>query len=261
MDLGLVDRVALVTGASRGIGREVAITLAREGMHVALVARDRKLLEEAGTAIAGMGRRAVVLPCDLRRREAPGECMAACIQQFGRVDLLVNNAGDTKRGGFFELTDDDWALGFELKFFGYMRMARAAWPALRESKGGIVNVIGSNARAGHAGATLGGATNAALVTLTKSLAALGVAENVRVNAINPGMIATDRLLRNRIDQVASQSKVSREVATRLLLDQQRISRLGEPREIAELVAYLASDRAGFVQGAIVDADGGWNRAV
>lgn len=260
MKLNLNGKVAIVTGASKGIGREIAITLSREGMHVVLVARDKTLLAGLKSELESVGSRALALSHDLRDADAPAACVEEAVKVFGQVDLVVNNAGDTKRGDFFELTEDDWARGFGLKFFGYVRMTRAAWPHLRKANGSIVNIIGSNARAGHAVFTIGGAANAALVNFTKSMADRGYADGVRVNAINPGVIVTERF-DSRLNFVAQQSKVTREQAADIIRQQSRISRFGQPEEIADMVAYLASERAAFIQGAIIDIDGGQNRAV
>ncbi len=260
MDLELRGKVAVVTGASRGIGREIAVALVREGMDVALVARDKALLDELKSEMEKQGGRALVLSCDLRDRNVAAFCIAEALKAFGKLDLLVNNAGDTKRGDFFDLTDDDWARGFELKFFGYVRMTRAAWPHLRKTGGSIINIIGNSARAGHAVYTIGGAANAALVNFTKAMADRGVADGVRVNAINPGVTATERF-DSRIGFVADRSKVSREKALTLILEQAGISRPGRPAEIADMVLFLTSLRAGFIQGSIIDIDGGQNRAV
>lgn len=260
MKLDLAGKVAVVSGASRGIGREIARTLFREGMHIALVARDRALLDEAKSEVEANGQKAIVLIHDLRDRAAPPACMADTLRAFDRIDLLVNVAGDTRGGNFLELTDDDWAGGFELKVFGYIRMTRAAWPHLKKSKGSVVNIIGGNARQGHALYTIGGAVNAALVNFTKSMADLGNSDGVRVNAINPGVLETRRL-ENRIELVAKQSGTTREEAKKQILDQMRVPRFGWPSEVADLVAYLASQRADFLQGAIIDQDGGFNRAV
>jgi NAD(P)-dependent dehydrogenase (short-subunit alcohol dehydrogenase family) len=260
MQLDLSGKVAVVSGASRGIGREVARTLSREGMSVALVARDKALLEEAKAEVQKNGQKAIILIYDLRDRASPPACMADTLKAFGKIDLLVNVAGDTRGGNFLDLTDDDWANGFELKTFGYIRMTRAAWPHLRKTRGSVVNIIGGNARQGHALYSIGGAVNAALVNFTKSVADLGNSDGVRVNAINPGVLVTRRL-ENRLDLVSKQKGISREEARDSILKEMRVPRFGETTEVADLVAYLASGRGDFLQGAIIDMDGGFNRAV
>jgi 3-oxoacyl-[acyl-carrier protein] reductase len=186
----LTDKVAIVTGASKGIGRAIARTLAAEGMQVVVVARTRAQLDELAST---MGDRCLVQAVDLVNPDAPAAIVAAAIARFGQLDVLVNNAGSTKRGDFLALSEADWADGFGLKFFGAMRLSRAAWPHLQASSGAIVNIVGIGGRTGSAEFAIGGSVNAALLNLTKVLADRGVKEGVRVNAINPGGIATDRL--------------------------------------------------------------------
>jgi 3-oxoacyl-[acyl-carrier protein] reductase len=257
MDLQLKDRVAIVTGASKGIGRAIAQTLAAEGMQVALVARSRPQLEELASTL---GRPCLVHDADLKMPDAPAGVVAATIARFGRLDVLVNNAGSTIRGDFLSLSDDDWSDGFGLKFFGAMRLSRAAWPHLRSSAGVIVNIVGIGGRTGSAEFAIGGAVNAALLNLTKVLADRGVRDGVRVNAINPGGIATDRL-QSRLKAFAAERNVDLPVAEREMARALGVARFGQPDEIARLVAFLASPQSAFCQGSIVDADGGQTRTL
>src|SRR5579871_4921991 len=186
MDLQLTSKVGIVTGASRGIGRAIAETLAAEGMRLVLAARSRDLLVELSRLLPT---ECLAHAADLRDPGAPAAAVAAAVSRFGRVDLLVNNAGATKRGDFLGLPDADWDDGFALKFFGAMRCCRAAWPHLRAVGGAVVNIVGIGGRTGSAEFAVGGAVNAALLNLTKALADRGVREGVRVNAVNPGAIA------------------------------------------------------------------------
>src|SRR5512136_1468569 len=143
MDLGLKGKVALVTGSSRGIGRGIALALAAEGCDVMLTGRDEKALNEVVAAVGKLGRTARYDMHDLREPDAPAALVAAAKRAFGRIDVLVNNAGTTKRGDFLELTDADWADGYALKFFAHVRLARAAWPLLREAHGSVVTIGGT----------------------------------------------------------------------------------------------------------------------
>ena len=148
-----------------------------------------------------------------------------------------------------------WADGFALKFFGAVRLCRAAWPHLVESQGCIVNIAGIGGRTGNAEFTIGGSVNAALLNFTKALADRGVRDGVRVNAVNPSSIATERT-QVRIDRLAAERGIAAEAASQELARELRVARFGTPQEIASVVAFLASDAASYMQGAIVDVDGG-----
>jgi NAD(P)-dependent dehydrogenase (short-subunit alcohol dehydrogenase family) len=261
MDLGLKGKAALVTGGSGGIGAAIAIELAREGADVCLVARDQAKLDGVADAIEKMsGRRPAIYAGDLREANVPSASVAATVDAFGHLDILVNCAGDTKRGDFLKLSDDDFQSGFSLKFHGYVRMTREAWPHLQKSKGAIVNIVGVGSRAGSAEFTIGGPVNVALLNFTKAIADRAVFEGIRVNAINPGLIETDRLSRN-IERVMKENSLSRDQAVARLLGPRGTTRFGQPEEIGYLTAFLASSKAAFIQGAIIDIDGGSTRSL
>jgi 3-oxoacyl-[acyl-carrier protein] reductase len=158
------------------------------------------------------------------------------------------------------LSEADWADGFGLKFYGAMRLSRAAWSHLRASSGAIINIVGIGGRTGQAEFAIGGAVNAALLNLTKVLADRGVKDGVRVNAINPGGIATDRLTL-RLRTFAAEHRVELAQAEEEMARAFGVARFGQPEEIARLVAFLVSPQAAFCQGAIVDADGGQTRTL
>ena len=257
MDLQLAGKVAIITGASRGIGRAIAQTLAAEGMQLVLVARSRSQLDQLAVSL---GVACLVQAVDLRVPVVPEAVVAAAVARFGQLDLLVNNAGATTRGDFLSLTDASWGDGFALKFFGAMRCSRAAWPHLRASQGSIVNIVGIGGRTGSAEFAIGGAVNAALLNLTKVLADRGVYDGVRVNAINPGSIRTDRL-QIRLDRFAVEQGVDEAAAAEQMAQAQGVTRFGDPVEIAHAVAFLASPQAAYCQGAILDIDGGQTRTL
>jgi len=262
MDLNLRGKTALVTGASRGIGAAIALELAREGVDVCLAARDRAKLDEVAAGIAALSgsNRTTVIAGDLRQPETVQAAVDAAAGAFGRLDILVNNAGATRRADFFTLTEDDWQDGFALKFHGYVRATRAAWPHLRAARGCIVNIVGVGSRAGSAEFTIGGAVNVALLNFTKAMADIGIRDGVRVNAINPGLVETERFGRN-IERVSRLHGFDREQAIAFLLSSHGTPRVGRPEEIGWLAAYLASDRADFMQGCIIDIDGGATRSL
>jgi NAD(P)-dependent dehydrogenase (short-subunit alcohol dehydrogenase family) len=249
--------VAIVTGASRGIGRAIAQQLAGDGHAVVLVARSRDALD---TLAASLPRESLLLDADLSERDAAQRVVDAALQRFSRIDVLVNNAGATPRGDFLAFSDADWDDGFALKFFGAMRLCRAAWPALVASQGCIVNIAGIGGRTGNAEFAIGGSVNAALLNLTKALADRGVRDGVRVNAVNPSSIATERT-QLRIDRLAAERGIAPQQAADELARQLRVARFGTPQEIARVVAFLASDAASYMQGAIVDVDGGQTRTL
>ncbi len=261
MELELKGKVAVVTGASRGIGEGIARVLAEEGADVFLVARSKADLDRVAQDIAKRtGRRTGTYVADLMDTKAPGLAVEAAVKAMGRVDLLVNNAGATKRGDFFELTDEDWASGFGLKFFGAVRMTRSAWPHLQKSKGAIVNIIGIGSRTASAAFTIGGSVNSALVNFTRATGDIGRHQGVRVNAINPGHIQTGRL-EKRIETAMGQSNAGREETMQHMLAEIGIKRFGQPDEIGRLVAFLCSPKADFIHGTVIDMDGGETRAI
>lgn len=257
MELGLTNKAAIITGASRGIGKAIAETLSAEGMKVVIVARSQDELQSLAKTLPN---ESLVLAADLREPASAQRVMDETIKRFGKLDLLVNNAGATKRGDFLSLTDEEWSDGFDLKFYAAMRLSRAAWTHLQASAGSIINIIGIGGKAGSAEFTIGGSVNAALMNLTKALADRGVRDGVRVNAINPGSVATERL-QTRIKNYAKEHNIEIAEAAKRLPQEMKISRFGEPNEIAQAVAFLASEQAAYIQGAILDVDGGATRAL
>jgi 3-oxoacyl-[acyl-carrier protein] reductase len=255
MDLNLSGKVGIVTGASKGIGRSIAQTLSAEGMKLTLVARSP--LDEFS---ASLPTTSLPLSIDMRHADSALRVLNATLEKFGTLDLLVNNAGATKRGDFLSLTDEEWIDGFALKFYGAMRLSRAAWTHLMQSKGCIINIIGIGGRTGSAEFAIGGTVNAALMNLTKVLADRGIKDGVRVNAINPGSIATERL-HTRIKTFAAEHNIDIEEATIQMAKTLGVARFGNPEEIARAVAFLASPQASYIQGAILDVDGGATRTL
>ncbi len=250
-------KTAIVTGASRGIGRAIAERLGRDGANIVLAARDAVALAEVAR---GIGDRAAWISIDLRETSAAAQVMALAMAEFGGVDIVVNNAGATKRGEFLELTDEDWADGYALKLHGAVRLARAAWPELRQRSGSIVNIAGTGGKTPGAEFTIGGSVNAAVLSFTKALADVGVRDGVQVNAVNPGTVRTDRF-EKRMDALAAAQGLARTAAEPAFVTQQRVTRVGEPEDIAGLVAFLVGPEGRFLHGALIDMDGGATKSL
>lgn len=254
MELGLDGKVAIVTGGSKGIGRATAIGLLNEGASVLICARGKEALDET---VASVGHapleRIAAVPADLTEADAIKRVVARCIERFGRVDILVNNAGSARTGDFLALADDAWLTDWMLKFFGYVRMAREVLPHMRRQRSGvIVNVIGAAALGPRASYMIGGAANAALNHFTKALAD-EAAPDVRVVGINPGPILTERLLKIRGGIAPSTAGQPDDDAFRRMTP---LGRVGRAEEVADLVLFLASERAAFIHGANITIDGG-----
>jgi NAD(P)-dependent dehydrogenase (short-subunit alcohol dehydrogenase family) len=256
----LQNRVAIVTGASRGIGRAIALRLARDGARVVLSARDAEALNRAVHEIRSAGGQATSISLDLRLPDSPPRLLRFALESFAQIDIVVNNAGATKRGDFLALTDDDWTDGFALKFFGAMRLTRAAWPHLQAQSGSVVYISGIGGRTPGREFTIGGSVNAALLSFTKALADLGLNHGVQVNAINPGAVRTDRLHR-RLACIAEEASVDLADAERRFVRESGITRVGEPEDIADLVAYLVSPAGRFIHGSLIDIDGGQTKTI
>jgi 3-oxoacyl-[acyl-carrier protein] reductase len=251
MDLGLGGKIAIVTGGSKGIGQAVALTFLREGASVLVCARGQQALDETLAAAGPDGaRRIAAVAADLTRGEGVEAVVERCQAIYGGVDILVNNAGSTRPGEFLKLSDEAWMEDWSLKFFGYVRMAREVIPLMEKRGGGvIVNVIGTGALRPAANFMIGGAVNAALNHFTKALADEGAKHRVRVVGVNPGPIMTERL-RSFLPPGEAAEKAMRRSTP--------LGRAGKPEEVADLVAFLASDRAAFIHGANVTIDGGSN---
>ncbi len=246
-----------MTGASRGIGRAIALRLGREGANLVLCARDRAALTEVA---AEVGDNACVMAMDLREIGAAPRAVAQAMAEFGSLDILVNNAGATKRGEFLTLTEEDWMDGYALKLHGAVRLARSAWPELAKGGGSVVNIAGVGGKTPGAEFTIGGSVNAAVLSFTKALADVGIRDGIQVNAINPGTVRTDRF-EKRLDGLAAEKGLSREAAEGWFVASQRVTRVGEPADIAGLVAFLVGPDGRFLHGALIDMDGGATKSL
>ena len=255
MELVLKGKIALVTGSSRGIGRGVALALAAEGCDVMLTGRDQKALEEVAAAIRKHGRRAAVAVIDLRAADAPAKLIEQTKRELGGLDVLVNNAGATKRGDFMALTDADWEDGYALKFFAHVRLARAAWPLLMERHGSLIAIGGTGGRKPTEEFTIGSSVNAAVAAFSKCLADRCKHDGVQVNCIHPSMVETDRLWR-RIKAEMDRTGWPEQKAREEMCKGFGITRFGKVDDVADLISFLVSSRATWMHGATIDLDGG-----
>jgi 3-oxoacyl-[acyl-carrier protein] reductase len=255
MDLGLTGKIALVTGSSRGIGRGVALTLAEEGCDVMLTGRDESALKQVVGEVEKRGRRAFYETADLRGENAATALVDAVKQRFGRLDILVNNAGTTKRGDFLALTDADWQEGYALKFFAHVRLARAAWPLLKEAGGAVVTIGGTSGRLPIAAFTIGSSVNAACAAFAKALADIGKTDGVQVNTIHPSYVETERFWRRIKADMERTGKSEAEVREWHRQDI-NVTRFGTPEDIGGLIAFMVSRRGRWLHGATIDMDGG-----
>lgn len=266
MDLGLRGKVALVTGASRGIGNAIAQTLINEGCRVAICARDVEKLRAAVTVLShgdnGTSSDCVVgVPTDVTDNTAVEKFVATAHEKFGRIDILVNNAGTHLRGTVDTTSLEILERQLRDKVFGFFSMIKAVLPIMRAQKDGrIVNVIGQAARHPHPDRFPSGVTNAACMALTKSVADAVARDNIRVNAVCPQYIESE-LLASLIDKEMRERKIDRVTAASGFSRANPLGRTGTPEEVADLVTFLVSDSANFVVGSAVSIDGGYHRYV
>jgi NAD(P)-dependent dehydrogenase (short-subunit alcohol dehydrogenase family) len=252
MDLGLAGRTALVTGASKGIGRAIAEGLAAEGVHLHLAARTKKDLETTGETIrARWNVNVMTHPADL----SDGDTCRKLADAAGDLDILVNNAGAIPGGDILTVDEERWREAWDLKVFGYINLARAVYPAMKaRGSGVIINIIGLGGETMDGGYIAGAAGNASLMAFSRALGSKTFNEKVRVVGINPGMVATDRmrtLLETRAEKEHGDRSRWQEYVKHLPQ-----GRAAEPREIADAAVFLASDRASYISGTVLTIDGG-----
>jgi 3-oxoacyl-[acyl-carrier protein] reductase len=249
------DSVAIVTGASQGIGRSAAIRLAREFSAVVLAARNAKALEEVAIAVQKAGAEPLPLAVDLSQVEAPKVVADTTLERFGRIDALLNIAGAVPQIDLFEMTDEQWKAGMELKLHGARRLTIRAWDALKQAKGSVVFMSGSAALDPKPAFAAVATTNAAITALAKAFAEQGIQDGVKVNTIVPGAVMTDRR-RSFLEKWAPAHNMSVEDAMKKFPEEAGISRYGQPEEIAEFLGFMVSPVARWMTGASVRMDGG-----
>ncbi len=254
------NRTAVITGASRGIGRATAIRLAEDFTNIVLVARSWDGLEEVATIVRATGREALSLPFDLREPTAANAVVTRTLDRFGRIDALINIAGAVPQADLFTMTDEEWADGLSLKFHGARRLTIQAWQALCQTKGSVVFMSGSSAITPKASFAAVGTINAAISALAKTFAERGIAEGVQVNSVLPGPAMTGRR-RSMLEKYAATHNLAFEQAVERFAQETGITRYGTPEDIAALIAFIVSPPAQWMTGSMLRMDGGEIKAL
>ena len=255
MDLGLRDRVCIVTGSTAGIGRETARLLAEEGARVVISGRDRVRVDAAAGEIGA----ALGVAVDLGTPDGPRTLVEAATSEVGDVDCLVNNVGVAYQRAFDELTDGDWQEMWDLNVMSYVRAINAVLPGMRErGSGRIVNVSSTAGKRPSAGMPDYSVTKAAVLSLSRLVADVYAGDGILCNAVTPGPTASPAWLAEGglADQAAARSGKTREEVLEGVGKGRPLGRLAEPEEIASVIVFLCSDRASYVTGSAWSADGG-----
>lgn len=262
MDLGLRGKVACVAAASSGLGKASALELAREGARVAICARHEGRLQQAAEEIAReTGGEVLPLVADVTRAEDARRFVQAAVDRWGRLDILVTNAGGPPSGTFEDFDEEAWLQAWNLNFLSTVRLIYAALPHLKQADSGrIITITSVSAKQVLPNLILSNAVRAGVHGLVKTLAQELGPHNITVNAVCPGPILTERL-QSLLQRAVETQGITMEEAQRAWVSQIPLGRLGRPEEFGAVVAFLASERASFVNGALLQVDGGMIRGV
>lgn len=252
--------VAIITGASQGIGRATAKRLARDFKSLVLVARNAEKLSETASFVRSNDCKVLVIDADLSKPSSAEIIVSRTLQEFGRIDALVNISGAVPQIDLFEMTDEEWDGGMAVKFHGARRLTLRAWDALKASGGSVVFISGNSAESPKASYAAVGSINAAVVALAKAFSDRGVVDGVQVNSVLPGPVMTNRR-RTYLQKWAPAHDMTFEEAMEAFPKEAGISRFGEPEEIAELMSFLVSPGARWMTGSALRMDGGEIKAV
>jgi len=262
MDLELKNKVAIVGGASKGLGRACAEVLAEEGVRLVMCSRTQADLEKAAQEIRGKTKAEVlVFAGDLEQHSTIQALIAAAIKHFGRLDVLVNNSGGPPLAKSFNATEEQWATAVQRSLLYFARMSREALPHLKkQGSGRIINILASTVYQPIANLALSGATRMGVVAFAKSLADEVGRDGILVNNVCPGSLLSERMLGN-VKARAKELGISVEEALVERAKETAVGRIGEPRELANLVAFLASGKSSYITGTTIRVDGGLVRSV
>lgn len=259
LELNLIGKNAIVTGGSAGIGLSTAKALYREGVNVAIIARNSENLDKAVDTIQNIpaqNNQVIAISADLTQVESIDTVVSKTLAAFGKIDILINNAGSARAGSFLNLSDEVFVDAWNLKLLGYIRLVKAVIPdQIQRRDGRIVNIIGAAGRTPRPNFLPGGTTNAALLNFTRGISAELAQHNVRINAISPGLTATERA-EQLAQQQAEASQISVEEFKAKAKAAIPLGKLVQPEEIANLVLFLVSDLAASITGAEILVDGG-----
>src|ERR1700733_3946285 len=250
-----MNSVAIVTGASQGIGQATALRLARDFSAVVLTARNESELEKTASGVESAGAEALIYALDLREPCSVETVVKGALERFGRIDALLNIAGAVPQIDLFEMTDAQWEDGMALKLHGARRLTIRAWDALKASKGSVVLLSGSAALDPKPGFAAVATTNAAIIALAKAFAEQGIKDGVQVNSVVPGAVMTGRR-QSFFEKWAPAHNLTVEQALDKFPEEAGIGRYGKPEEIADLMAYLVSPVAKWMTGTSLRMDGG-----
>ncbi len=262
MELDLQNKIAIVTGGSKGIGRAAALALAQEGADVAICARGTDELNNAAADIhAQTGRRILPIPADTGQPDDIQNLVDSTASQLGGIDILINNAVNSTAAPFMELSDADWLNHINVKIMGYVRCARAVIPYMRQRGGGrIINIGGMAARYSNPLTNSNGVTNASVSNMAKNLADQVAADGILVNCIHPGTTRTPRQTMI-LERQAQDANITLAEAEARAIAAIPIGRMVEPQDIADLILFLVSNRAGAITGQTIGVEGGAVRAI
>ncbi len=262
MDLGLEGKVAVVTGASMGIGKAAARLFAREGASVVICARGQGALDEAAAGIKELGSDVLAVKADMMVQADIDNLISSTVGKFGGLDILVNNVGDATRGTIITKTDEDWQYDLEVNLYSAIRCVREAVPHMKERGGGrIINVSTVYAKQPTPGPVGYSAAKAALMNLSRHLADELAGDNILVNAVCPGPIMTPMWERSARLRGQEMGMEPQEVIDYIAESYIPLGRFGEADEVAGLIVFLASRWASFITGTAISTDGGMNRGI
>ncbi|MGB3511709.1 MAG: SDR family oxidoreductase [Microcoleaceae cyanobacterium] len=260
MDLGLKNRTALVCGSSKGIGKTIALFLAKEGVNIALCSRNANALEETRqTLVAETGVNVIGIVADLSSRQDIEKILQTTQKQLGAIDILINNTGTPPAGNLLELTEENWESAYQMMLMRVIRLTKGVIPQMKEKNWGrIVNIEATSIAQPRDDFLLSSTLRAGVAAFSQAIAANLATHNILIHTVCPGVIATESTLAIA-DKVATAEGISRETARKRLINSVPMERMGTPEEIAALVTCLVSDRLSYITGHLFNVDGGRHR--